>query len=297
MHYTSKFVNSFSKKILFDLDKKLNLKKNKERILPLGNCFLDIVAKEMLNLNYNVCDNSLNKMGKNGIEFFFGNFYNPLNLLHTLERIKKNKKLDKNAFTFSKQFGHYICLFTKARFKTKNLDTLKKKITEIDRKLLEEIKKATTILLSFETNEIWIDKKFDKAWYSFYGNIYKQKPFANRGKLRIITNHQLKKIMISIIKILKKFGKKKFILMTSPNHLLTTYQNLDVKIADNISKSSYCSVFKELEDLKDVKYFPSYEIFLRHNEKKINKYRSDQLHISNKFTNKVLLKYFEKSFF
>ena len=64
MHYTSKFVNSFSKKILFDLDKKLNLKKNKERILPLGNCFLDIFAKEMLNLNYNVCDNSLNKMGK-----------------------------------------------------------------------------------------------------------------------------------------------------------------------------------------------------------------------------------------
>ena len=141
------------------------------------------------------------------------------------------------------------------------------------------------------------DKKSNKAWYSFYGNIYNQKSFGNKSKLKVISHDELKKTMISIIKILKKFGKKKLILMTSPNHLATTYQNIDVKIADNISKSVFCSVFKELESMNDVEYFPCYEIFLRDNQKKINKYRKDQLHVSNKFTNKILLKYFKKSFF
>lgn len=297
MHFTSRFADTFTKKISFDLDKKLHFNKKKELILPLGNCFLDILAKEMRKLDYNVSSNILDKTGKNGLEFFFGNFYNPLNLLHTLERIKKKEKLDKSSFTFSKQFGHYICLFTKARFKTNNLNKLKKRIIEIDKKLLEEIKKATIILLSFETNEVWVDKKSNKAWYSFYGNIYSQKPFGNKSKLKVISHDELKKTMISIIKILKKFGKKKMILMTSPNHLATTYQNIDVKIADNISKSVFCSAFKELEHMNDVEYFPCYEIFLRHNQKKINKYRKDQLHVSNKFINKILLKYFKRSFF
>ena len=64
-----------------------------------------------------------------------------------------------------------------------------------------------------------------------------------------------------------------------------------------ISKSVFCSAFKELEHMNDVEYFPCYEIFLRHNQKKINKYRKDQLHVSNKFINKILLKYFKRSFF
>ena len=297
MHYTSKFFNSFSKNIYFDLDKKFKLNKKKEIILPLGNCFLDIFTKELNNNKYNICKNKFDKIGKNGLEFFFGNFYNPLNLLHTLERIKKKKTLGNNSFTFSKQFGHFICLFTKARFKTNNLEKLKKKIIEIDKNLLTQIKKATVILLSFETNEIWLDKKTNKAWYTFYGNIYNHKSFNNKAKLKILTNDDLKKTMISIIRILKKFGNKKIILMTSPNHIAMTSQNLDVKIADNISKSSYSSVFNELEKIKDVKYFPCYEIFLRDTQKKIKKYRNDQLHVSNKFTNTVILKYFKKSFF
>ena len=296
MHHTSRFFNRFSKNISFDLDKKFKLNKKKEIILPLGNCFLDILAKELHKDNYNICKNKFDKIGINGFKFFFGNFYNPLNLLHTLERIIKKKGLDNSSFTFSKQFGHFICLFTKARFKTSNLEELKKKIIEMDKNLLAQIKKSTVILLSFETNEIWLDKKKNKAWYTFYGNIYNYKPFNNRAKLKVFTNDELKKTIISIIKILKKFGKKKFILMTSPNHLATTFQNLDVKIADNITKSSFCSVFNELEKIKDVKYFPSYEVFLRDNQK-IKKYRYDHTHVSNKFTNKVLLKYFKQLFF
>ena len=138
MHFTSRFADTFTKKISFDLDKKLHFNKKKELILPLGNCFLDILAKEMRKLNYNVSSNILNKTGKNGLEFFFGNFYNPLNLLHTLERIKKKEKLNKSSFTFSKQFGHYICLFTKARLKTNNLNELKKKLLKLIKNFLRK---------------------------------------------------------------------------------------------------------------------------------------------------------------
>ena len=298
MHFTSKFVDSFSKNCSFDFDKKFKLNKKLETILPLGNCFLDIFAKELKKSNYKVChNNKLNQIGENGYKFFFGNYYNPLNLLDTLKRIKKKSILNNDAYTYSEQFDHFICLYTKARYKTKNLNDLKKRIIELDNYLLNEIKKSSLILLSFETNEIWLDKKTNKAWYTFFGNIYNQKSHENRAILKIMSVNETKKTIKSIIKILNSFGKKKIILMTSPNHIWTTYQNIDVKLADSYSKHVFCSAFQELENNKNVKYFPAYEIFLRDDQKKIKKYRTDNLHASNNFTNKVLLKYFKEYFF
>jgi|TARA_B110001452_G_C15226954_1_gene425203 hypothetical protein len=299
MNFTSKFLDSFSDNSFFDFDQKYKLKKKSQTILPLGNCFLDIFAKELKKSKYKICDNEKpNKIAENGYKFFFGNYYNPLNLLHTLQRITKRSSIENSSFTFSKPFGHYICLYTKARYQTKNLTDLKKRIKEIDKYLLNEIKKSTLILLSFETNEAWIDKKTNKAWYTFYGDLYSQNPLEKRAKLEVIDANRLKSIMKSIINILNKIGKKKkFILMTSPNHLWTTYQNLDVKLADSYSKYVFSSAFHELENGKNIKYFPAYEIFSRFNSKKIKKYRDDQLHVGTEFTNKVLLKYFKKYFF
>lgn len=297
MRFTSKFVDSFDKKFSLDFDKKYNLKKKSEIVLPLGNCFLDIFAKELKSSGYNICSNNKpNIIGKNGYKFFFGNFYNPLNLLDTLKRLKKKSKLENNSFTFSKQFNHFISLYVKARYKTKNLIELKNRIQNIDNYLLSEIKKSTIILLSFETNEAWIDKKSHKAWYTFYGNIYNQVPFDSRAYLKIMTLNDIKKTILSIIKILDSFGKKKYILMTSPNRIWTTYQNIDVKLADSYSKNVFCAAFHELENKKDIKYFPSYEIFLNNNQN-FKKYRSDNLHASNIYTNKVLVNYFTKYFF
>ena len=71
MHFTSKFVDSFSKNCSFDFDKKFKLNKKLETILPLGNCFLDIFAKELKKSNYKVChNNKLNQIGENGYKFF-----------------------------------------------------------------------------------------------------------------------------------------------------------------------------------------------------------------------------------
>ena len=116
-----------------------------------------------------------------------------------------------------------------------------------------------------------------------------------KAKLEVIDSDRLRILMKSIIKLLSKIGKKKkFILMTSPNHLWTTYQNLDVKLADSYTKSIFSSTFQELENHNDVKYFPANEIFQRST---ISKYRDDNIHVSNLFIKKILLKYFKEFFF
>ena len=74
-------------------------------------------------------------------------------------------------YVYSKEFGHYINLHHKARFETQELKLLKDRIKELDSYLIKKIKKATVILLSFESIEVWIDKLSKKTWYSFYGNL------------------------------------------------------------------------------------------------------------------------------
>ena len=297
MHFSSRFHKSIVKeKKIIDTDKVFKLNKKKEIILPLGTCFLDIFSTALQQKKYNVLFNKTpNVIVNNHLRFFFGNFYNPVNLLDCLERIVLKKWYFKNRdYVYSKEFGHYINLHLKARFKTKNLILLKDRIKEIDSYLVKEIKKATVILLSFETNEVWIDKLSKKTWYSFYGNLFNQKCYNNRAQLKVLNCEDIKNIISKIIKILNKFGKKKIILMTSPNKLWSTYQNKDIEISDSYSKSTYTAAFNDLLS-RNVSYFPAIEIFNNLDEKK--KYRKDMLHVSLGTAANILEPYLKKMYF
>ena len=192
MHFSSKFNPSLKKNNRnIDLDRVFSLSKNNEIILPLGSCFLDIFARELKNFKI-LSNDSKTKIIGNACQFYYGNFYNPLNLLNTLERIiERNWKLDDRDYVKSETFGHYINLFLKARYKTNDLNALKERILDIDNYLLSEIKKSSLILLSFESTEIWVDKEKNKAWYSFYGNLAKQKCYKSKAKLELLNYNSL----------------------------------------------------------------------------------------------------------
>ena len=217
-------------------------------------------------------------------------------MLNTLERIiERNWKLDDRDYVKSETFGHYINLFLKARYKTNDLNALKERILDIDNYLLSEIKKSSLILLSFESTEIWVDKEKNKAWYSFYGNLAKQKCYKSKAKLEVLNYNSLKKIIEKIILLLNKVGKKKKIILTVSPHLLwSTYLNKDIQLADSYSKSNFTSVFNDLET-QNVKFFPAIEILNSVDES--IKYQKDFVHVTNFVCNKYLARYFEKIYF
>ena len=298
MYFSSKFLNgSGDNNREIDIDKIKKFNKKKKIILPLGSCFLDNFSKELNSKKFNICSNpKLNTITNDAYRFFFGNFDNPSNLLDNLERIVLKKwKFKDSDFIYSEKFDHYINFYLKARYKTKKLKDIKKRIQEMDKYLLNEIHKSSVILLSFDTIETWVDKISKKAWYTFYGDYFSQKTFANKAKLKTLNYEDLMNIMKKIIKILDKVGnKKEFIIMASPQNLGTTYLNKDIKIADLYSKSTFISVFTDLVS-KNVSYFPAFEII--NNLNKTKRFRGDNVHILQKTIRNCLSPYFEKLFF
>ena len=305
MYFNSRFhkpISKESKKI--DFDKVFKLKKKNEIILPLGSCFLEEFSYHLHQKKFNICSNpklnKISKMGRpskeKGFQFFFGNFYNPLNLLDNLERIINNKwKLKNNDFLLNKEANHYINLFVKSRNKSKKIEDIKKKIIEMDQYLIQEIKKSTTILLGFDTAEIWIDKYSQKAWYTFYGNIFNQKPYKNRAKLVTLNANKIKNTIKKIIKILNKIGKKKkFILLGSPHPLIATYNSKDHQISNWYDRSNFISAYTDLVS-ENIAYFPVNEILDNFKEKEV--YENNFFYLKSKTKKNILIPYFEKLYF
>ena len=87
----------------------------------------EIISKDTKSLlqqkKYNILfDQRPSVIRNNHLRCYFGNFYNPGNLLDCLERIVLKKWYFKNHdYVYSKEFGHYINLHLKARFKTQEL--------------------------------------------------------------------------------------------------------------------------------------------------------------------------------
>ncbi len=290
-------------KKIINLEKIFKLNK-KNIILPLGSCFLDEfcvhLEKNKFNIFYDRTKHKIIKVDRKSREqafqFFFGNFYNPLNLLNNLERIiNKTWAFKDKDYVFSKEFNHYINLYLKTRFKTKKLDELKKHIEKIDKYLFNEIKNSSIILLSFDSGEVWIDKSSKKAWYTFYGNFFNQKVYKNRATLVSLNSENIKVIINKIIKILGKFGKKKkFILIGSPHPLISSYKKLDHQLSNWYDKSNFISAYNDLKS-KDIAYFPINEIL--HNYKENEIYEENFFYLKPKTKVKVLLPKFKKMFF
>lgn len=305
MHFSSRFHKEIVKeKKIIDVDKIFFLKKEQEIILPLGSCFLDEFSYYLHDDEFRICSNirynpiiKLDRDSKEkAFQFYFGNFYNPLNLLNNLERIiLKSWKLKDTDFIFDKKFNHYINLFLKARSQKKKLSEIKLQLNKIDKYFYNEVKRSTLILLCFDSTEVWIDKKNKKAWHTFYGNYFNQKSFESRAYLKTLNSKQLSLVIKKIINIIHKIdNKKKIILMNSPHSLIATYSNKDNQIADWYAKSTFLSVYTDLQS-KKVAYFPLFEILNNMPENK--KFEKNYLYINSATKKNVILPLFKRLFF
>ena len=81
--------------------------------------------------------------------------------------------------------------------------------------------------------------------------------------------------------------------MNSPHSLITTYTNQDNQIADHYAKSTFLSVFTDLQN-KNIAYFPIYEILDNLPDKQ--KFEKNYLYINSK-TKKILFYLSLKNFF
>ena len=276
INITSRFYNKNNiKNPTFDVDRQKFFLKPNDIILPLGGCFLDFFVYYLHKSGYKICtDNKRNKPHYNEkFRFFYGNFVNPLNLLDNLERIILKKWFFKESdYLFSEPFNTFINLFLKARVKTNKLEYLKRRIEEIDKYLLSEIKNAKVIILAFESNEVWVDKKSGKAWYSFYGNYASQEPYKKLGKFISMNFNQTYNTLNKIIKLTEKLGRKKnFILLSTSHPISETYLNQDIKISENYSKSVLSAALYELSNRKNISYFPAFEMINMYPKSKVLK--------------------------
>ena len=168
-------------------------------------------------------------------------------------------------------------------------------LNKIDKYFYNEVKRSTLILLCFDSTEVWIDKKNKKAWHTFYGNYFNQKSFESRAYLKTLNSKQLFLVIKKIINIIHKIdNKKKIILMNSPHSLIATYLNKDNQIADWYAKSTFLSVYTDLQN-KNVAYFPLFEILNNMPENK--KFEKNYLYINSATKKNVILPLFKRLFF
>ena len=139
-----------------------------------------------------------------------------------------------------------------------------------------------------------MDRYSRKAWHTFYGNYLNQKPHNKQANLKVLNYIEVKKVIKRIIELISKFGDKKFILMNSPHSLITTYTNQDNQIADHYAKSTFLSVFTDLQN-KNIAYFPIYEILDNLPDKQ--KFEKNYLYINSKTKKNIILPKFEELFF
>ena len=76
--------------------------------------------------------------------------------------------------------------------------------------------------------------------------------------------------------------------------MIATYKNQDNQIADSYAKSTYISVYTDIQT-KQISYFPIYEILKNFDDEKI--YEKNYLYINSKTKKKIIILYFKKLYF
>lgn len=276
--------------------KEFKILDNNQNILPLGSCFLDILCYHLKNNNFKILGNKNNNKNQYfQLKFDYGNFYNPLNLFHNLERVIKRKINNKKSdFFYNNKTKSFQNLYLKTRSKSSNLKNLFKRTEEIDEFFYNEIKKAKVIILSFDSNECWIDKKTNKCWYTFYGDFLNNKVYNDAAYLKILNYKDVKSILIKIIDILNSVGyKKKFILINSSQNMRITFSNKQIYLANSYRKLLFGNLFHELHNInKNIFYFPSFEILDQFSHGKV--FRNDNIHIKGKAIQDYIIEPFKK---
>jgi hypothetical protein len=294
-HWEKEISHKLFDNINWSLQKRINLNR-KEKIISLGSCFAQHIAKilKKKKFNYYIAENDLKN--KNCYSARYGNIYTVKQAYELLYRSfnNKNKPL-KNDFWKVKNF--LVDPFRPREFSTgfRTYDEIlnaRKKHYKAVRKAFSE---ASVIIFTLGLTETWIENSSNYSLPlapGLYGGIYNKKNYTFLN-LSYLENVLYFEKFYKLIKLLNK--KFKIILTVSPVPLAATYEKQNVIISSTYSKSNLRTLAEEMmKKYENVYYFPSYEIITSHANK--SKFFEKNLRNINSFGVNTVMRIFFDSY-
>ncbi len=149
----------------------------------------------------------------------------------------------------------------------------------------EALKEADCIVITLGQNEVWFDKK-KKLYWGSAPSLYLRNKHPRRFQIKELTYNQNKNHLTSAINLIRKNNPTaKIILTVSPVPFFASFISENIISQGFAGKAILRSVAHEVSNkMKDVVYFPSFEIALCENRKS---YLFDNRHIKQKRINKI----------
>lgn len=211
----------------------------KSNVLAIGSCFSDNIGRKLLEHQFETLINP------------FGTVFNPISLCRLIQTTLDNTPILQEDIRF--QTDRYFHFDYHSSFDGIDIDSVISKIMEARNKVADFIVHTDILILTFGTS---IAYKFleDDAYVS---NCHKV-PSGNFQRQFIPLNEMTEHVEQMIIRLHEINPKLKIILTVSP--VRHTKEGL---VDNNRSKARLIELCHYLEyNLKDVTYFPSYEIIL-----------------------------------
>jgi len=172
-------------------------------------------------------------------------------------------------------------------------------IQQIIKKNTNHIYESDVVFLTLGLTETWFDKATNIALNENPLRIkeLRKKEFKDRFEFHNLDFVEALRTTEEAIALVREHGKKdvKFILTVSPIPLLRTFQDMDIIVANSLSKSTLRGVADEIQRKYDwVDYFPSYEMVT--NSPRNLAWFHDQRHVNQDMVDHVI-KYFVDTYF
>ncbi|WP_394759355.1 GSCFA domain-containing protein [Flavobacterium sp.] len=252
------------------MSKSNNLIDYNSRIMSLGSCFAENMAKK---LEYFKFDNLVNP---------FGIIFNPVSLEKLILR-----SIHKNYFTENDIFYHneaWHCYEVHSELLNPNKEEFLKTLNELIDSTNNQITKSTHIIITLGT--AWIYRNIETN--EIVANCHKvpQKQFAKE----LLSVEKIQESLQNIITLIREVNKEvKFIFTVSP------VRHIKDGFAENtLSKSHLITAIHQIVNcqLSIVNYFPSYEIMMDE-LRDYRFYAQDMLHPNQTAIDYIWIRFFE----
>ena len=251
------------------------------KISSLGTCFAEEISKRLNSkkyiANYIYVEENIYNFSAN-----WGRVYTLPNLMQILAYSFNNDievELEKDQTKFIDPFReHSVNSFDSI---AEGSDSIKSHRKQSKQALNE----ANCIVITLGQNEVWFDKQ-KKIFWGSAPSVHLRAKFPKRFEVKELTYNQNKKFLISAISLIRKNNPAvKIILTVSPVQCFASFISENIISQGFAGKAILRSVAHEVSrKMKDVIYFPSFEIALCENR---NSYLFDNRHIKQNRIEKI----------
>ncbi len=232
------------------------------KVCAMGSCFADEMGWCLRDHGINIGDHG-EVIELKHLLYQWGTFFDPKNLYDCLDRLLNNSwEVKDRHFAYIEKEDVYYYLFMKIRANSNKIETVKKRLLEVETYWRDWLAQSDTIIFTLGLIEAWIDRDNGRAWQGFVGTLKPPESYENRAYFKVLSYDEALKYVKRNIEMVSNFGKKKNIIITvSPVPLASTFRNQDVITANRYSKSVLRVVAETVSmEYENVTYFPAFEI-------------------------------------